>query len=358
MKSLDQNDNHNEIWSLRNGYPILNEASYASVCNYRNSFDSSQIYIDDYYGRFFEGDFLNEVQAPYGNQNLNYYNHGGIFRLPIVGELRVPYRRIPIYKPSSLDEITDAVLSIAENNPSFRILLRGQNDIYFIPRDQEEQEFLYGGKVDEPSFLPSFSRKELDEVKTINAWHNFASLLIEQASGCGIAYPSLFQETELFNLFALGIAQHYGLPSVGLDLTDNVNVALWFAMHDVTYSSAEPVKATLTTQNDNSMIYVFRCSPLSIFAYKNLNVNLGAERPIRQSAYFNHCGWGLAKNQLALDLAAAFKVDECFAQFLPSQYIHHLFPSKDEDLLLRTALEIRNRFSDTEFGNLLSHIYI
>ena len=106
---------------------------------------------------------------------------------------------------------------------------------------------------------------------------------------------------ELFHLLALGLAQHYGLPSVGLDLTDDLKVALWFAIYKATYSSKEPVKAELVKDEDNeATIFVFRCHPRSVYRYSDLVKGIGAHRPDAQRAYFNYCGWGLAKNQFIL----------------------------------------------------------
>ena len=85
---------------------------------------------------------------------------------------------------------------------------------------------------------------------------------------------------------------------------------------------------------------------------------IGAHRPDAQRAYFNYCGWGLSKNQLALDLACAFRVDCSFAKELPDNYIRYLFPRMEDDEVLRVLLHIKDMYQGTELGEMLEKIYL
>lgn len=234
-----------------------------------------------------------------------------------VDSLRVPYRLIPVYKANNFEEIRCSVEQMKKYSPNYIFLYRGQGHIYTIERTEEEKMILYGCfmPVKEPSFLPSFLRSKLSYDKVVSSWHNVCALLTEELMK---SYPGVFldfRQRELFHLLALSLAQHYGLPSVGLDLTDDLKVALWFAIYKATYSSKEPVKAELVKDEDNeATIFVFRCHPRSVYRYSDLVKGIGAHRPDAQRAYFNYCGWGLAKNQLALDLACAFRVDASFVK--------------------------------------------
>lgn len=347
---------------LFNGFPTVNEASLhirlsdVSV----DRFEPNMSYCDKYYGRFFTGEFLNKVDCVYGDSRTNYYYHGAKISLPIINEFRVPYRRIPVYKATDIGEIKEAVKSIELANPDYKILLRGQNEVYTIERTDGEREYLYGNaEVVEPSFMPSLTRKELDEGTLTSMWHNFADILLCRLSEKGVNVPDYIRSTEAFNLFALGIAQHYGLPSIGLDLTDDIFTAMWFAIYRATYRPDTRVKADLIApDHKNANIFVFRCPRLTIFSYDGLWVNIGDERPRRQRAYFNYCGWGLAQNQLALNLAAVFSVDASFARYMPEDFTNHLFPSIDEDAVLREALDIRAQFKGSYFGEILQNIYL
>ena len=66
----------------------------------------------------------------------------------------------------------------------------------------------------------------------------------------------------------------------------------------------------------------------------------------------------MAKNQLALDLVCAFRVDASFAKELPENYIEHLFPKKEDDEVLRILLQIKDMYQGTELGEMMEKIYL
>lgn len=347
---------------LYNGYPIVNEFSQGAfpLPFPVDKYSKESVYYDDYYGRFFTGDFLNNMAMVYGGMLVD-YDPGADIKLTRVDSLRVPYRLIPVFKANNLQEIEHAVSQMKRHSPQNTFLYRGQGKIYTIDRTEEEKMELYGCfmPVKEPSFLPSFRRAKLDYDKAVSSWHNVCAFLTEELMKTHRDVFLDFRQRELFHLLALGLAQHYGLPSVGLDLTDDLKVALWFAIYKATYSNKEPVKAELIKDEDNeATIFVFRCHPRSVFRYSDLVQGIGAHRPDAQSAYFNYCGWGLAKNQLALDLACAFRVDASFAKELPENYIEHLFPKKEDDEVLRILLQIKDMYQGTELGEMMEKIYL
>lgn len=346
---------------LYNGYPIVNEFSQGAfpLPFPVDKYDEEKIYFDDYYGRFFTGDFLNQKAMVYGGILVD-YDHGANVNLERVDSLRVPYRLIPVFKASNLQEIELAVEQMKLHSPNNIFLYRGQGQIYTINRSEEENMELYGCfmPVKEPSFLPSFQRSKLNYHKVVSAWHNVCALLTEEMMKSHSDVFFDFRQRELFHLLALGLAQHYGLPSVGLDLTDDLNVALWFAIYKATYSSKESVKAELVDDNSEATIFVFRCHPRSVYRYSDLVKGIGAHRPDAQRAYFNYCGWGLSKNQLALDLACAFRVDSSFAKELSDNYIRYLFPKMEDDEVLRVLLQIKDKYQGTDLGEMMERIYL
>lgn len=366
MKALDKNNSQFTHRLLFNGYPCMNEVCLHSVLldKPRDKYDSEQIYYDDYYGRFYEGRFLNKVTAVYG-EPVSLYNHGATIHLPIVDRLQVPYRLIPIYQANCLDEIKEAIKQMEDYSSNSTFLFRGQNRIHLLERGDEEKIELYGhSDVKEPSFLPTFQRKSLDYDETVSVWHNVCALLInelvkESSNQKRIDDLLSYRNTEWFHALALGLAQHYGLPSIGLDLTNDLMVALWFAIYHAHYSNREPVSADLLSDDNNeATIFVFGCSRLSVFKYPDFEQYAGAHRPIAQKAYFNHCGWGLSKNQLALSLVCGFRVNSSFSKVLPDNFIRHLFPSVEEDRVLRILLKIKELYHGTVLGEMLDYIYL
>lgn len=279
--------------------------------------------------------------------------------LTVVDELRVPFRKIPVYEVSSKDQIENAVNKIRNDNSGYEILLRGQTKSYLLDRPEQELEFLYGSTdVKEPSFLPSHLRHNYDEVFLQSMWHNQAALLFESI---GYEYSktlskdkfelykndiNYIRNTHLMTAFSLGIAQHYGMPSVGLDLSDDLGVASWFASNSMRVSK-EGLTATVkvdSSTHGTSMIYIFRCPKDAVFDYKVVKPKIfPAGRPDAQSAWFGHVGWGAASNQLGSYLACAFKLSKEFLDSLPQGIETTLFPKKTDDQILNFFVKMRGQ---------------
>lgn len=348
---------------LLNGYSGVNETSQYAIPSlfpmYSGMGDS--VFLDDNYGRFYDLVHLNSCWGTYGRPNMPFYNHGACIKLPVVDEFHVPYRRIPVYKIASLSQIRSYLHDMQECIPDQKILLRGQNQSYELQRkdSNEYMQFYAAPCVKEPSFLPSMARRELNYYDTVSVWHNLSALLLERLKKKHPKIDETIRLTERFHLLSLAIAQHYGLPSVGLDLTDDPSVALWFALYKAKYSSSKPVSATLVEEtHDTANIYVFRCDSRTYFKFTDVVGDIGMNRPTAQHAYFNHCGWGLSKNQLALQLICAFRVNRAMANELSEDYIHTLFPKKEDDDVLQALLEIRDMYIDTPIAPLLNNIYL
>lgn len=367
MKIFSINDIEFRARPLYNGYPIVNEAHATSCCLGQGDckeMHDTEVLCDDNYGRFFSSSFLSNVKYPYGDSNrLPYYNNG-LVRFPeIVDELRVPYRRIPIYKVRNLEEIKQLARIMKERNPNNIILFRGQNKSYQILRSEEDSMFLYGSKkVKEPSFLPSYLRpnNNVGYTSLCSAWHQLASSLIHDLNiDCGGKIPRYFRMGENFHTFSLGIAQHYGLPSVGVDLTDSLETALWFALNYLKVKGDGSTSYELIGPEVNeATIYLFRCDKRCITKYDyGLEEFVGSHRPLAQNAWFFHGGWGLAKNQMALQLMCGFRVDASWYQDLPKGYFETLFPSKEQDYILDFFIKMQKWFDGTQIGELLKGLY-
>lgn len=348
---------------LLNGYSITNEMSFFTlpVAAVRNVFAADKMYLDDNYGRFYSGDKLNNSVGIYGNPLMPFYNHGGQISLPVVDVIHVPYRKIPVYKANSLGDIAPHLEKFASYSPNHTILLRGQNTFYQLQREDPKEliQLYYNTGVKEPSFLPSMTRRTLNYYDTVSVWHNIAAMLLQRLKDNHPTIDEGIRLSERFHLFSLAVAQHYGLPSVGLDLTDDLAVALWFALYEATYSSTEPVKAELIPADCNTAnIYVFRCDKRTYFKFEDVVGDIGINRPSAQHAYFNHCGWGMQRNQMALQLMCAFRVNQAMAKELPSDFIRTIFPRIEDDEVLRVLLDIKDLYKETSISKLLEGLYL
>jgi hypothetical protein len=158
---------------------------------------------------------------------------------------------------------------------------------------------------------------------------------------------STFRNTPGFVLFSLGLAQHYGLPSVGLDLTDRLEVACWFATRAMSISSTGKASSRLveTTADVSPTIFFFRCPDDAVFAYRKAKPEGMPEgRPDRQSAWFGHVGWGASSNQLGSYLMCGFQLTpDLIAQIGRDHDLEaQLFPNRVEDAVLQILLNMKN----------------
>lgn len=341
--------------ALYNIYPLLNELHPTGVLAGEGAHEHPDSFLDRDYGRvFFAGRVVRS--AVYGRtERMEHYVR---FRgLEVVDELRVPYRLIPIFAINDLQQIPAAVESLARANPNYSVLMRGQGTTYLLRREAAESALLYGGPVAEPSFKPSFLRRNFHELTLHSIWHNQAALLLNDV---GFDYASLLPESALtdywndirslrrtpyFDGFALGIAQHYGLPSVGLDLTDDHRVAAWFALYDMAIDAeTRATTCNVVSPDTKPTIFVFRCPKDTVFDYRAVRPKQFPHgRPDRQAAWFAHVGWGAAENQMALYLMCGIRIHPHMAGQLPNDFTRYLFPKTEDDLILQFFRKMRSQ---------------
>lgn len=353
MKEITRNDNRNNYKQFYNIYPNINEVSSHSMrpSNKRkyDKLNNDLLYLDDEYGRLYSKEFI-ELSTPYGlSSDMPYYPPK--LNLEIIDYLRVPFRKIPIYKPNSLAEVKQAQIELSNNDKIYKYLFRGQTSTYFLKREKENNELLYGEEsVKEPSFHPSHLRNNYSEIFLQSMWINQATIILNDIS---VDLRDIYQEdyvakyieyrrSRVFYNFALGLAQHYGLPSVGLDLTDNIGVALWFATNKMNIAKSGKTTFNKITEFEDSTIYLFRCPEISVFEYKKIKPpNFPIGRPDKQAAWFGHVGWGFAKNQLASYLMCGFRINEEISDSLKPGIETSLFPQEKDDEILKYFLKVK-----------------
>lgn len=151
----------------------------------------------------------------------------------------------------------------------------------------------------------------------------------------------------------MGIAQHYGIPTNGLDLTSDLAVAIWFATSvylsrnfngEGTLSWFHPLKPGA----ERPVIYVIAAdlNPASEVPIPTL-AGLRSLRAERQSAHLHFGGWGMHTNLCATEtIAAVFLSPECVAQTTQRWMdVEGLFPSEQEDRLYNDLLALRQAAS-------------
>jgi hypothetical protein len=301
--------------------------------------------VDSYYGQAF-GYSVFEEHAVYGETDelpafpLDVHaNHGF---------LRVPFRRVARCLVRSRAELEE-VLDDARRRHVGQLVLRGQSHEYSLRRSGKTLAALYGDpNALEPSLPPSAGRpgvESLDEV--MPEWCGLVRFYVGMLAGAVSSSLSeerrALLERELLllgastnsYLLALSLAQHYGLPSIGLDVTDDLGSALFFALSAFEPAGDRPLvlrrKPHRGTPGDEPVLYVFAPFERFRLEYESYRPSLFPRgRPDHQSARFLSSGWGLNRNACARNLCIALylEADGDFGE-LPSTT--EMFPGPDED---------------------------
>lgn len=307
------------------------------------AFSGEDFVIDQYYGQAYNAMELRPA-AIYGlTKDLPSYSGD---ELENYGFLRVPFRRIPRRIVHSRKELQTLLGSIKSKDSNLRILLRGQTHEYFINRSPETTQWLYGeDTVLEPSLQTSASRREPALEEVLPEWcallKIFLRLEVEETALYSYDDFSTFYG---FPLYSLALAQHYGLPTSGLDVTDNLDVALFFALMKYT-KSTDSHRATYSQMKDIThmpVIYVLAPTEQQQFDYERFRGDgFPQGRPDAQSAHFLHIGWGYSNNACASRIFLALYLDP-HGDFGSIPNPEELFPSGDKD---RFATFLENEVS-------------
>jgi|CXWL01.1.fsa_nt_gi hypothetical protein len=296
------------------------------------NFSSEDFVIDQYYGQVYNTMVLRPA-AIYGrSKDLPAYSGD---ELENYGFLRIPFRRIPRRIVHSRWELQTLLSSIKSKDSNLRILLRGQTHEHFINRCPETTQWLYGeDTVLEPSLQTSASRRKPALEEILPEWCALLKIFLRlEVEETALYSYDEFTTCYGFPLYSLALAQHYGLPTSGLDVTDNLDVALFFALMKYTKltDSHQATYSRIADTQHMPVIYVLAPTEQQQFNYENLRTEgFPHGRPDAQSAHFLHIGWGYSNNACANRIFLALYLDpEGDFGAIPNP--GELFPSGDKD---------------------------
>ena len=149
----------------------------------------------------------------------------------------------------------------------------------------------------------------------------------------------------------MALAQHYGLPTHGLDVTTSIDVAIWFATNKFKVGDqlASYEKLSIEDWNKNKkewpIVFVFQnvlnSTSASLQSCQELDgIGIKALRPERQSAKFFHGGHTDHQNRLAESLVCAIRL--CPNNYETKVDFDYLFPSPEEDTAYKIMLDFAN----------------
>ena len=278
---------------------------------------------------------------------------------------------LPLHRVHSLQHMHD-ILRDLNQDTSGPLLYRGQTAHYALQRRVPNAAFLHRD-LGEPSLLPSVWRRVL--AGNANLLHDFVDLtmfewssiiyalynvqqIVEQDLSDGnfghftqSAWPfdddpepmSKFQQKReaFLQSFGLGgnpvfqtLLQHYGLYSPVLDLSSDLDVALFFATHRFSRSGDRCRYDFLGTNDRKAVIYIFRQSKREMLTYEReaMLEDLNPQRPKRQACVVAPTSC-FAMNLPADFLVAVLRLDFDMAE--PGRYgTQDLFPDASEDPML------------------------
>lgn len=285
--------------------------------------------------------------------------------------MRVPFRRIPVIELSSVAEVLAFGAGNASKDAQVRGMWRGQPRHYSLERPLLDRLRLYGeAEVDEPSLLPSAARQSVYFPDLAEAWCGLLDLYIEErleklgAGATAQQHAQLRREAEnlvnsySYRAWALATAQHYGLPSVGLDLTSDIRVALYFALHRFkTNPDTGVMSVKRATEEDDPIIYGVGVFTHDLIEDERIAPTwLSCARPQAQAAFFFGTAWGDSINRAADRVYVAARLKGHTNWECPVSTAE-IFPSALDDHFLAFLLRAKERFRDLPVGALLRQIY-
>lgn len=339
----------------------LEEGTPLNIQPYRNEYSpfsrihevgpaapGDEVLVDTYYGLAYDP-WIRAGGVPYGLTDK--LPKGPLDDLA-AGYLRIPFARIPCIKVRDKVGLMRVVERIKQSYPDLPLLFRGQSSEYLLNRRADTLEALYGDRVQEPSLLPSADRRGINIDMVGPVWCGtlrwFLDLWATKRKD-DAQYKRIHEVGQhyLFHRFALAMAQHYGLPSSGLDVTDSIETALFFALHSFSRSQTEPnilLCSRTTREGSAPVLYIFGVEiDMHYISFEGqLLGELPNNRPSRQSAFFLHRGWGMARNQAACNLLVALYPD-LDGDYGTLPMADYLFPGPKEDLF-GVAIESAKRY--------------
>lgn len=322
----------NDSWNVQNNVnssknlisPFCNEKVVKQI------HPSYEDIIDINYGFVYDKNLICNDSVVYGYSDLipdsflNKYSNYGF--------LRTPFKKVSRVIVNNRYEL-EQVLRFFNIKKSREVLFRGQNVEYYVSRTEIEKLNLYGDlNVLEPTLTSSCVRKNISLDDFEVNWSNIVQLFLHDLVNTKRRKNDLekFISSLHFPFFLMSLAQHYGLPSVGLDTTDSIEIALFFATHkfskiDTHYKyeynlpslDFPPVIYILLTEIAHQTDFYYVCPKYVKFLRPNL-----------QSAKFIHSGWGYNRNRSATNIILALYLNpKGDFGIIPKQ--SELFPKND-----------------------------
>lgn len=303
-----------------------------------------------------------EPHGLYGARNMLRDHYENFYAGAQAHELvRCKHYCVPVIEVSSLNEIRCHVTRIPILNGG-GIFFRGQTRMHTLQRDIGVRKLLFADSCSvEPSLTTSASRDLNYDYDVLHfALRQFAEQSLYEGDRKWIA-----QRTERWREQAssplcrldyaiMALAQHYGLPSHGLDVTTSEDVAVWFATNRYYKESATGItsynkmSASDWPDDPSEWPVVFVCQTVTNSIEPSLQdceeleeFGIVARRPERQHAKFFHGGHSDHQNRLAEAVVCVFRLRPNLYE--TQSTFASLFPAPEDDPAYKLMLDFANK---------------
>jgi FRG domain len=294
--------------------------------------------------------------AFYGTKNVLRDHYEEFYAgLPAHALVRCKHYCVPVVDVATIDELSSHIAKIPLRSKD-GLFFRGQRQLYPLPRHEMVRDLLYGRSCSkEPSLITAASREAgYDYDKVHFALKTFLEEEVLRRADAG--------ESELLESWrreavdpmcrldsaVLALAQHYGIPSHGLDVTTSVDVALWFATNrysrdDSGISKYAALKPEDWPQESDKWPVVIACQTVTQSIEQSLHdcdtleqFGFDARRPQAQSAQFFQGGHSDHQNRLAEAVMCIFRLAP--GVYSVKSRFESLFPPPEDDPAYRVML--------------------
>lgn len=332
--------------------------------------DADYLICDSYYQHTFPAWPL-EPLALYGTDGIEVGRPA--VDLPGGPPLRVRHRSVPTYRARTFEELERVAAAVrGAQLSSEKVLFRGQTAEYLIHRPAEVRDLLYGDRTDarEPSLVTTAHRSGIDGDEVLALLHLELQAELLRSS---VSWPQIQRSAQTLSPLlsvppsamvpepaawranlsrghdlvreVMALGQHYGVPTYGLDLTEELEIAVWFATHQADAVGPDTYRYRLMgpwvkEQGRTPCVYFFAVTS-SQYEQGTLTEELAAEplRPRGQHAFLYFGGWGWNSNAAAEELRAVAYLDPAFATQPHQIPVAEIFPPPEQDAFYAMLLE-------------------
>lgn len=352
-----------------NTVPTKYQINVDKKCNVHDGF-----IVDKYYRSVYTACDIHRPLGLFGARNVFRDHYKDFYsKICISDLLRCKQFCVPVVNVCSKKEMEDIVAQIPTLGDG-RIFFRGQTKLHNIQRSSEIKSLLFADSCNiEPSLITSASRSNFnyDWLHFLVRYFFTDEYIINKLdiTNQEESVKDLWQELStdpacMYDYAIMALSQHYGLPTNGLDVTSDLDVAIWFATNKFetkgSISKYVALDECTWATDKNNLPIVFVCqsvlntTSLSLVDCQMLDkLGIHALRPERQSAKFFLGAHSEHQNRLAETIVCAFRLN--YGSYATSVDFDYLFPSPYVDKAYHDMLKFNDTVLKQQYDGVCVH---